>query len=97
MGNVTCEEYVVNKLMALEKENENLKENLHALSEDYHVLSVQMNKAKAILNSNVKFKVRDDNDRVVNFDGFYEWDDKDSVEFLVDFLELEEGEDGSEE
>lgn len=92
MGVVTCEEYVVNKLMACERENENLKENLHALSEDYHVLSVQMNKAKSILKSNVSFKVRDDNDRVVNFDGFYDWNDKESVEFLVDFLDLGETE-----
>ena len=92
MGNVTCEEYVVNKVMALEKENENLKENLQALSEDCRVLSNKLMKIKSILNSNVSFKVRDDNDRVVNFDGFYDWNVKENVDFLVDFLDLGETE-----
>ena len=56
-------------------------------------------KIKSILKSNVSFKDRGDDDRVVNFDGFYEWNDKESVEFLVDFLDLgeTEEEDGNEE
>ncbi len=100
MGNVTtCEEYVINKLTALERENENLKANLHALSEDYHVLSVQMMKTKNYLKGQTKVRTLDSGSKSLSFDSFYDWDQKEELEFFMDFLELNETEeeDGNEE
>ena len=52
--NMTCEEYVINKLMAVEKDNDILQENLRATVKQLNDSEERYNKLSDILERNLK-------------------------------------------
>ena len=106
MGTITCEEYVVNRILALEKENDVLKENIQELCRDNERLA-DANKElmddfedlKAFLRRHTKLKSLESGSQYVSIGDLNDWSEREDMLYLVNVLELvdeEEEEDGSE-
>lgn len=95
--NETCESYVVNKLMAVEKENDNLKENIKVLvadvsriTDEFEAYKEKTKEFENVIRRHVTLKHLDSGSRYVSTHDLNEWcsDEKDDLKFLVDYLGL---------
>lgn len=105
MGEIkTCEQYVLGRLQEMEELNDNLRENLEAVTKDYEECSRQLEICRIIFTtfgkiSTFKSSVRDGLLHyfdMANVDGWREDDEKKYYDFLLQFAGLSE-EDADEE
>ncbi len=76
---MTCEEYVVSKLTALEEEKENLTNNLEALKLAYDRLENKLADIRRIIESRASIRQLDAGTLYISFDSIWNrsWDEKD--------------------
>ena len=93
----TCENYVVNKLRALEKENDILKRNIEELEKqltkkqiELTACEVRNNEFQEVIKRHVKLRHLDSGSRYISSQDLNEWSDKerDDMIFVINFLGL---------
>lgn len=104
---VTCEEYVINRVMALEEEKDDLTNNLEALKLAYDRLENKLADIRRIIEPRASVKQLESGSLYISFESIWNrsWDEKDYDDyhrFLEYFdipseLEEKEEEDGGEE
>lgn len=102
MGNITCEEYVINRLKKLDEENMNLKDNLKSLEDDYNIVSIQFMKLKDVISKYFELRSLESGSRYIATKDLNEWSgDSRDIDYLVEVLglvdECKEEKDGDEE